>query len=318
MQALIDQSSHPLFREKLKGVLQALLEGEQLSDALERYSDVFPRVHIRLVRIGEETGRMAEMLDEVAQYMRGQEETRSKVRRTLMYPAIVISTSFIAMYILITFSLPSLASLFREFGSSPPLTARILLAVGKYSSAHGSQTLLALLGLGVLFWRYTGSRRGNRQIDYLKFRFPIMGDLMRKSSAAWLTRTMVVLATAGVHLTDTIELLMSNAPNEPSKEAVRQIREDLLSGGSFSEALKAQSFVFPSLVSQAMSVGEQGGNMQSQLVILAKLYEQETERTVSNVINLIEPAMILFIGLMVGTIGMTVVNTVYSLLPNIK
>ena len=318
LQAIIEQSSHPLLRKKLGGILESLLEGNMFSDGISRYPEAFPTVYIRLVRIGEETGRLADMLEEVAAYLTSQEETRSKIQRTLAYPAFVMVMSIIALYIIITFSLPSLSGLFREFGASPPLLTRALISIGNFTGNYGTQMILVPLVLGALLWRYLGTRRGKRQKDYLLFKLPIFGELIRKSSTSWFTGTLVILSSAGVNLIDSMELLINNAPFEPVREALQQVREDLLSGESLSQSIKKHPLVFPSLLPQAISVGEEGGNIRGQMEILDKLYEEETSRAISNLIGIIEPALIVTIGLFVGLIGITVINTVYSLLPNIE
>jgi len=317
LRVLLDQEMNPFLKEAIRDVLREVEEGVAFSETLAHYPKVFPALYSRLVNIGEQTGKLVPMLHQVADYLERSAEVASKLRSALTYPLVVVGVAVASIYVLLTVSLPALAGLFEEFGAELPLLSRIVIGVGKYSGQYGGISLIVLILLGFLGWRFLQTAEGSRRKDYFFLRMPLLGGLSKKAQAAWFTGTLTTLLNAGVQLMEAMQLMVANADYAPMKDALIAIREDLLTGGVLSEAM-AKHEVFPKLVVQTVAVAEEGGTLTQQLTVLTGLYQNETTAAIQGMTSLIEPIVIVAVGAIVGVIAATVINTVYSLLPAIR
>lgn len=292
-------------------------EGLLLSEAFAQSPKVFKSLHVRRIKIAEGAGRLAPELNRIASDEQKEMEARQKVTKALAYPALVLIMSSVAIFVLITFSLPAMAGLFNEFGAKMPFLSRVLVYVGDFGSAHGGQTIMVLFVLLAAGWYYSRTPAGKKRVDHILSKLPAVRSVIQARLAAWFTGTLSTLTEGGIRLIEAIDLMIENAPNDVLRKALVTMREDLLNGANLSTAVSKQK-VFPALVRQSIAVAEESGNMVTQLTVAAKFYEEDADRKIAQLTGVIEPAIILAVGAVVGTVGVTVVSTVYSLLPAIN
>jgi type IV pilus assembly protein PilC len=293
-----------------------LRAGGLFSEAIRRHPTVFPSIFIRFTRIGEETGDLPAVLRRIADYFQNRVAMRDRLRSSLTYPAIVTVVAVGALYILFTFSIPMLAGLFKEFQAELPLPTRVVLSLGTFAKAYGTRLILLLAVLGVGAWFYSRTQRGSLLRDQLALKIPVIGPLLVKSNLARIADALNQLLTAGVGLLEALELTRDSLENRVFSRALDNIRGSILAGRSLSQAMMEQK-VFPPLMTESVGVAEETGNLAEQLRTLAIIYQEELNTGINRFIALLEPTLILFVGGVVGLIGFTVINTVYSIIPQI-
>lgn len=316
LDALRGQRINPLLREATTDVVRTLREGGRFSDALAKHPKLFPNVFIRLIQIGEQTGELVTMLRRSADYTESQAATRSKIRSSLAYPALVAGTAGVSVYILLTFTIPMLTGLIEEFEAELPLVTRIVVAVGAFTQNWGGTIFGGTILLIVSLYLYRKRPQGKAHVDRMLLRAPLLGDMLRKSLVARATQTIATVMSSGVPLLESVRLTRDATEHSVMKQALTRIESDLLQGRGFSEALVSTE-IFPSLMIEMCAVGERSGSLADQLAAASNIFQTELDRAISRVVGIIEPAMIIVVGAVVGIIGTTVITTVYSVLPQI-
>ena len=316
LQAMSHEKSHGMIRDAMKGMSQLISEGGQLSDALAKYPAIFPALFVRLARIGEQAGNVSAVLRRGASYLESQSELKAKLRASMTYPAIVAVTAGISVIILIKFSIPMLSGLLDEFGADLPFITKVILGLSDFVSAFGPWILLLFIftiGVGFLYRRRPNGRLA---VDRMLLRLPLFGVLIQRSSVARVTQTLASLLASGIPLLEAVELTMDSTDNAVLKQALDRARLELLAGNNFSDALRLNP-IFPPMVVEVVRVGETAGNLTDQLDVISRVLQQDFDASVSRLVGIIEPAMILGVGAVVAIIGVTVITTVYSILPSI-
>ena len=295
---------------------QRISEGGQFSDGLADYPAIFPAIFVRLARIGEQTGELSDVLRRGADYLEAQAEVKSKLQSSMMYPAIVFVTAGALVVILVKFSIPMLSGLLEEFGADLPLITRIIVGVSDLVGAIGLYVGVAVVAFVVSFVLYRKSQAGKLLTDQYLLKVPMLGALVMKSSIARISQTLTSLLQSGIPLLESVQLTKDNTENAYLQGALEGTRLSLLSGSNFSDALSGEH-VFPAMLVEVVRVGESAGNMADQLEVISRVYQQDFEASINRMAALIEPAMILLVGGIVAVIGITVITTVYSIIPEI-
>ncbi len=316
LEVLRSQISHPLLKDTITEMIQFLRTGGLFSQAVERHRKIFPPIYARLARIGEQTGDLAGSLKRAADYLEERANTRKKVKSSLTYPAMVALVSGGSVYILLTFSIPLLGNLFAEFRADLPIYTRLVIALGKFVQAKGGLLFLMaiLAAAGIFFARRT--EKGAYYFDYIMLRVPIIGPLVRKNDLARICDTLYQLLAAGITLVDAMELTKNSLENKVVRKNLEIIQSDIIAGHSLSHSM-GQLPLFPTLVSESVKVAEESGNLTGQFKTLAYIYREEFNSGMSRIVGMMEPALILGVGSIVAFLGMTVITTVYSILPAI-
>ena len=305
-----------MMKEALSGLTQFIREGGQFSDGLARYPAIFPPILLRLVRIGEQTGDVSFVLRRAADHLESQAEVKRKLRASLTYPAIVAVTAGISVYILLNFSIPMLSGLLEEFGADLPIITRIIISISDFANTFGKWILIILVAAVAFIVLYRRRPRGKLATDRLLLRLPLLGLMVQRSGVSRITQTLASLLSSGIPLLEAVELTRDNTDNEVMKGSLERIRLELLAGTNFSDGLASEA-VFPPMLVEIVRVGESAGNMSDQLQVISQVLQEEFESSMSRMIGLIEPLMIVVVGAVVGIIGVTVITTVYSILPSV-
>ncbi len=306
------------FRAVLREVIKDLERGMRFSEACAKYPKVLPNFYVFLLRTGEEVGNLSGVLKDIATHMERDEATAKKVKGSLAYPAFVMLLAVGAVFIMLTFVVPAITSMFKEFGSKLPPLTRGLIAVGNFFSGNFMYMLLGVILIVILFVLYTRTPSGKKNVDRYKLKIPVIGSAILKGNLARFTRNMGMLVGAGVSLFDALKLASETTDNLVLADAVANVRTGVGDGKLFSQAVAADS-IFPSLMSEMIGVGEESGSLESHLLKVSAFYEDEAERAISQVTGMLTPALTIGVGAIIGLIAVTLFSSIYSLvgaLPN--
>jgi len=313
LQMLAEESASKPLKRALEKVIEDVQEGETFSNALRKQPHVFPPIYSRMMEIGERMGNMETVLRQVATYMEKREDLTRKVRGAMAYPAFIISLAIGVVFLMITFTLPGILGLFSEFNVELPLTTRILIAVTDFTSAHQTQLVTGAVLFVVLLALYLRTPIGRRQKDILLLKIPVINSITIQSSMAQLCHTMSILLRAGLPMAEIMNLLVETMGNVILREAIERVRMEMLQGHGLSQPLR-QEKVFPSLLAQMVRVGEETGTLDSNLETLAKFYEEEADRRINALTSMMEPALMLFVGGLVGFLAVSVIMPMYTMI----
>jgi type IV pilus assembly protein PilC len=317
LQLLAEEISSKALRKALQRVIEDVQEGESLSNALRKYPQAFPPIYSRMIEIGERMGNMEVVLRQVATYMEKREALTSKLRRAMAYPMFIILLAIGVVFIMITFTLPGITGLFQEFTVELPITTRILIAVVDFFTAYRSRIVAAVLLVVTAVALYVRTPVGRRQRDLLILKIPLIGTINIQSNISQFCHSMSVLLRAGLPMAEIMNLVVETIRNVIMREAFERVRTQMLQGQGLSGPIR-QEKVFPSLLAQMIRVGEETGTLDLNLETLARFYEEEADRKISALTGMMEPALMLFVGGMVGFLAVSVILPMYTLMGSLR
>jgi len=303
--------SKPL-KEVLSTINDDVADGNPLSEALGKYPKAFPTLFIRMLEVGERTGDLTSALRQVVSYMERQTEMTKKAIRPLIYPAIVMLLAAGVMVLFLTSILPKMEVLFTALKSDLPITTRMMIAMSDFILANQLWIFLTALVAPVVAIRYFKSSRGRYAMARISLSAPLVGDMILKSEAVQFARTLALLLKTGVPMAEAMNVTEQSLSNLVIRDAVKEIRLGLFEGKDFSDLLRATR-VFPELLVEMVSVGEETDTLDSTLANMAEALEVEVNERADALTGLIEPAMTVFIAAAVGLLALSIIGPMYSI-----
>jgi len=301
LDAMVEQVEHQVFRQVLKRVKDEVEGGAGLSASLGKHPGVFSEFFMNMVKAGESSGHLDEILDRLATYLEKSDALRRKVLASLFYPALVSFMAFSITAFLVIVIVPQFKQIFTSLGAQLPLPTRVLLAVSDWLRQHILLEILAAIGLAVGVRTYIRTKRGQLWFDQTCLKLPIIGKLVQKVAIARFARTLSTLVKSGVPILTSLEIVAKTAGNMVVERAVINARASIKEGATIADPL-TKSPVFPVMVTRMISVGEKTGALETMLTKIADFYESEVDTAVSGLTALIEPLIIAFLGLVIGAI----------------
>ncbi len=286
--------------------------GKSLSFALEKHPQYFKSVYIALVKAGEASGKLSEILLRLADNLDREREFRGKLKGAMIYPALVITAMIGVVFIMITFVLPKLLNIYKDFNIDLPITTQILISISEFSQKYWLFILLYILGIGFAIKKYLETERGKRAFDEFLLRLPVIGNVIAKSVLVESTRTLAILTSAGVSILDGLRIIIDTTDNLVFKEAFKRVYEDVKKGISMGESMQNEE-VFPPMLVQMVKVGENTGHLDDTLKRIAKFFEMESELAIKAMTSLIEPAILIVLAFGVGFLVLSVITPIYNL-----
>ena len=312
LDTLASQQSNKQLKKTLTEIREDVEGGSTFTAALKRHPTVFNPLYANMVEAGEAGGLLDTILNRLATYIEKAMNLRRKVKGALIYPSTIVTVAIAVVIFLLVFVIPTFKTLFQGFGVALPLPTLIVLEASRLVQQH----LLAGLGLivvAVLSLRfYYRTKGGKKIIDSLLLWAPVMGELIRKVSVAKFTRTLGTLVSSGVPILTGLDITAKTAGNKVVEEAVLKTRESIAEGKTIADPLKA-SGVFPPMVVQMINVGEQTGALDSMLEKIADFYEAEVDQAVANLTTLLEPVLMVFLGVVVGGVIIAMYLPIFKL-----
>lgn len=299
-----------------KELKQDVMEGKSLSDAMAKQPVIFSNLYINMVRAGEQSGALVEVLKRLSQHFERFAEVQAKFVSALIYPAVVASVGVVIIIFFMTYMLPKFMSIFEGMKVQLPLSTQVLVSLGHFFGAYWWLMGLMLVALFVLFKRFQTSETGKRAIDGWKMKFPVLGKVIKLNLYAQFARTLSTLLQNGVPVLTALKITEQIIPNLIMKEAIARTREEVTDGKTIAQPL-ARSKIFPQLMIDLLKIGEETGNVPGALANVANTYENELSIALRVMTNLIEPAMIIVMALGVGFLLFSVLSAMFAITSNI-
>jgi type IV pilus assembly protein PilC len=303
MTILADQSQNKTLSDIMRKVVFDVESGNTVADALSKHPQAFTNLYVNMVAAGEAGGILDTILMRLATFMEKNDALVRKVKGAMIYPTVIMSVAAIAVTVLLIFVIPVFENLFSSAGLALPLPTRIVMGASRFLKGYWYIVLASAGTAAFLFKRYNATSDGKLRIDRIMLRVPVLGDVLRKSAVSRFTRTLGTLISSGVSILDGLEITAKTAGNRVVQDAIMESRSSIAGGDTIAQPLK-KSGVFPPMVISMISVGEQTGGLDEMLSKIADFYDEEVDAAVSNLLSLLEPIMIVFLGVVVG--GMVV------------
>jgi type IV pilus assembly protein PilC len=310
---LYRQTRNPILKEAVLEISSDVDSGLSLSQALEKHSTIFSEFYSNMVRSAEITGRLDKVMVFLADYLEKEHMVFSKIRNAMIYPAVVIGLIFIVGGIMVGFVFPKLVPVFEESGVELPLITRALLGVGNFI-ADWWWLLIILIVVGIVSsMNYLRTAEGKAVFDQVVIKLPIFGDLFRKLYVARFAESVSVLIKGGSPVAQSLSIAANTMGSTLYREAIEDIAEAVRQGQLLSQAMEERGEYFPALSSQMVAVGEGTGKLDELLMRVSDFYTREVDDVVSNLVELIQPALMVFIGIAVGVLFAAVLVPMFSL-----
>jgi len=300
---LAKQAESDNFKRIVAGTMRDVESGSTLADALSKHPSVFSDLYVNMVEAGETGGVLDVILARLATYLEKMNTLKRKIRGAMTYPAVVFFVTIVATVFMLIFIIPTFAKLYSDFGGELPAPTRVVMALSTLLRTKWWLLVAVIAAVVIGVRRYYKTKSGRAKIDRLLLSVPILGSVLLKTAIARFTRTLGTLVSSGVPILEGLEITAKAAGNTIVREAVMKTRASISSGQTIAEPLK-QSAVFPPMVVQMISVGEETGALDEMLCKIADFYDEEVDAAVDAMTSIIEPVMIVLMGGVVG--GMVV------------
>lgn len=286
--------------------------GNTFSSALRKFPSNFSGLYIALVKSGEASGKLGEILLRLADNLEKEREFKSKLKGALIYPVIILIGMFIVMFIMITFVIPKLLGLYEDFNVTLPVTTQILIVISSFSVRFWPFMIAGVFGAVYLLRKYLSTKKGKESFDKTILKLPVIGKVVSVSALVDSTRTLAILVGAGVSILDALEIVIDTADNMVYRQAFKTVSKKVEKGQSLGVSLE-QEGIFPPILVQMSQVGEQTGNLDDTLLRLSKYFEVESEIAIKSMTTLIEPLILVILGFGVGFLVLSVITPIYNL-----
>lgn len=314
---LAEQTENPTLAEIIGQVQKDVEGGQTLSEALGKHAKVFSGLFINMVKAGETGGVLDEVLIKVAEHFEKDMALKSRIKSAMTYPIVMFIMSMLIVFAMITFIVPVFVNMFAQLGGDLPLPTQMLVWASAGIRSFWWAMIGAVFGIRYLIKNYKKTSQGRLVFDRLKLRLPVFGQLNTKLAVARFTRTFGTLVASGVPILQGLEIVSETAGNEIIAQAVRATRASIKEGETIAKPL-SQSPIFPPMVVQMISVGEETGALDVMLAKIADFYDEEVAAMVESLTSLIEPLMIAVMGVMVGGIIVSLYLPMFKLITLIK
>ncbi len=315
LEILSNQSENAALRKSVGAIKVQVEGGSTFSDALRRHPKVFDDLYVNMVHAGEVGGLLDTILGRLSKYIEKAMKLKGQIKSAMVYPASILGIAFIVIAVLMIFVIPVFEKMFKDMsGGKVALPGPTQLVIDMSNFAQSSWYII--LGGGILavvaFKKYYATAKGKYQMDKLLLKLPVFGDLVRKASVAKFTRTLGTLITSGVPLLDALTICAKTSGNKIIEEALVNARVSISGGKTISEPL-AKSQVFPKMVTHMIAVGESTGALDAMLGKIADFYEDEVDQAVASLTALLEPMMMVFLGVLIGFIVVAMYLPIFTM-----
>jgi general secretion pathway protein F len=303
--SLSEQLTHPTLKRNVVDIKERVEQGSSLAKALGAYPKVFPRLYVNMVTSGEASGTLDTVLDNLADYYEAQLELRRKVTSALTYPVLMFSFCILVVLLLVAFVVPGIVEIFIKQKLTLPLPTRMVIAFSDFILGYWWLLVVALLGFVVGARNYYATEKGRERIDSWMLKIPIYGGLYRKVATARVASTLATLLNGGVELLSALDIVKNIVGNVHMRRALEETRDGVREGRNLSKELSRSGY-FPPLLCQMVGIGEKSGRLESMLNKAGKTFTSEANSSISGLTSLLEPFMILFLGMVVFMIVISV------------
>jgi len=301
----------------IRSIQKEILSGNTLSRALQKYPEHFSNLYIALVKSGEASGKMSDILLKLADNLEKQREFQSKIKGALTYPIVVFVGMIVIMFIMITFVMPKLLNLYKDFNIDLPLSTKILMAVSSFLVQFWPFMIAGGFIASRFIRNYLKTVRGKLLLDTIMLRLPIFGKVVSISSLVDSTRTLSILIGSGVSILDTLSIIIETTENSLYRNSFKNILKQVEKGVSLGDSFNNES-LFPPILVQMVTVGEQTGHLDDTMMRISHYFDLEAENSIKMITTLIEPLILVVLGVGVGFLVISVITPIYNLTTSFK
>lgn len=309
---LATNTENPMLQKILNAVAEDIQAGTSISNSLGKYPDTFSEFYVNMIKVGEESGKLKEVFMYLADYLDRQYELTSKTKNALIYPAFVIGVFALVMTLMFVFIVPKLAQMIQESGQVIPMYTRVVIFISDMLVHYGIFVLIAIVLAVFYLFRLSRTEIGKVYMDRVKISVPVVKNIFIKLYLSRMADNLDTMLSAGVPLIRSLEITSAVVGNSIYSSILRSATEDVKAGGSLSTALSKHKEI-PQMMSQMVKVGEETGSIGNILKTLGHFYNREAKEAVDNMVTLIEPIMIVFLGLGVGLLLASILMPIYNI-----
>jgi len=314
LEILASQTKSKKFKRALLNINEEIIKGKNFSDSLKAHPDIFSELFQSMIKVGEETGNLEEVLRTLSQQMERENELKSKIKGALMYPAVVVSAMIGIGILMLVMVVPKLAETFEELNIELPFTTRMVIGLGNFLAEKWFLVLLIMVVFFFFFRLALKTKRGKEIIDAMTLKIPIISPLIKKTNSAHTVRTLSSLIAAGVPIVSSLNIVAGILGNIHYKTALLQAAEKVKKGEKLSDAMAPYKEIYPLIVMQMIKVGEETGETSDILAKLAIFFEEEIGYATKNLTSVIEPILMLIVGGAIGFFAISMIQPMYSML----
>jgi len=314
LEVLAKQSNNPNFRKIINSLNNGIKKGETLGDNLAKYPKVFNNFFVSMVRVGEKGGSLEKVLRILYQYLKKEHDFRSKVRGALIYPAVIVVALIGIGILMMTVVVPKITDTFKELNATLPLTTKIVIAVSDFLSNYFIFAVIAFFVLIVLLIRFLRTKQGKRTMSWFALKLPILNNIIRKMNCARFARSFSSLMESGVPVVESLTITAQTLGNVFYSKSLIDIAAEVKKGKTIQQSLENYTDIYPVLVTQMVGVGEETGELSDIINRLADFYEEEVTDITNNLASVIEPVLMIIIGVIVGFFAVSMIQPMYSMM----
>ena len=307
-----EETENPLLKRKMAVITKDLQAGNSIAKALSKHPEIFSPFYVKMVRSGEESGKLDKTFIYLADYLERIYEITSKAKNALVYPAFVVGVFIVVMLLIFVFVIPQISQVFTESGQELPLYTRVVMAISTFIIDYWFILIAAVMTLSFFLWRYSNTKEGEYLFSKLRLNTPFIGKLYQKLYLSRIADSFSTMLGSGIPIVRTIELTAEVVGNKIYENLLTDAWEAVRAGSPVSQALSKTEYI-PGIMIQMIKVGEETGELSSILNTLAKFYQREVNNSVDTLVGLIEPIMIVVLGLSVGLLLASVLVPIYDL-----
>ena len=296
---LYGQQENATFKKMLKSIKESVEGGATLAESLKKFPKQFDDLFVNMVAAGEAGGILDTILRRLSVYMEKAAKLKSQVKGAMTYPVVTLIIAAIVLAVILVFVIPVFQEMFADFGSELPAFTQLVINVSDFAKKNIIWIIIGLILFIFAFRKVYGTEKGREMVDEMILKLPVFGTLIRKVAVAKFTRTMSTMLSSGVAILEALDIVAKTAGNKTIEKAVYSVRSDIAEGRTMADPLQ-ESGVFPSMVCQMIAVGESTGALDSMLEKIAVFYDDEVDQAVENLTALIEPFMLVFLGVTIG------------------
>lgn len=309
---LIEQGEKPKLREALIGVNSDIKRGETLANSMRKRKDVFPNLLTSMIDAGERSGNLDIILKRMAEYYEKETKIRGKIKSAMIYPIVLGVVAIIAITFILTFVMPTFVQMFEENNVDLPTSTKMVLGTSKMLGKYGIIIFLILITAIILLGKYLKSEEGQYKLSVINLKIPVIKKLTQKIIVSRFTRTMGIVSSSGMSLVTSLEIVASVVGNKIAEKELLKVKEKVLKGEGLGDSIMKIK-IFPPMLASMVKVGEEAGSLDSILDKTADFYDDELEREIQTATALIEPAMIVVMGVIIGFLLISILTPMFKM-----
>ena len=299
LEILHTQQNNKTFKGMIKEIKEKVEGGATLAEALKRFPKHFDDLFVNMIAAGEAGGILDAILRRLAAYMEKAARLKSQVKGAMTYPIVTLIIAVVVLAVILVFVIPVFEEMFADFGGELPLPTQIVVVASEIVKSKILYIIIALIIFGIAFKKAYATEKGQDMVDHLLLKIPVFGELLRKVAVAKFTRTMGTMLASGVAILEALDIVAKTSGNRTIEKAIYDVRSGIAEGRTMADPLQ-ESGVFPAMVCQMIGVGESTGALDAMLEKIADFYDEEVDQAVENMTALIEPFMLVFLGVTIG------------------